>query len=140
MRTSVNWVVRVLPLMLLAACTGMSGAIATPSPTTTSTTTLDNATSATALSARPVADVPRNRTLILAALLHSPIGVTNPWASPGYTHEEGNSLLWEGLAYYAIFADREIPWLATSINYTRPDFTELTIKLNPLARWSDGSR
>lgn len=68
----------------------------------------------------------------------SPIGVTNPWAVPGYTHQEGNNLLWEGLSYYAIFADKEIPWLADRMEYTKPDFTELTITLNKQATWSDG--
>src|SRR3954468_24015037 len=86
----------------------------------------------------PVRDVPRNRTLVLGWGIGSPIGVTNPWAVPGYTHQEGNNLLWEGLAYYAIFADKDIPWLADSMEYTKPDFTELTIKLNALATWSDG--
>jgi peptide/nickel transport system substrate-binding protein len=83
-------------------------------------------------------DVPRNRTLVLGWGTQSPIGVTNPWAVPGYTHQEGNNLLWEGLSYYAIFADKEIPWLADSMEYTKPDFTELTIKLNQHATWSDG--
>jgi peptide/nickel transport system substrate-binding protein len=83
-------------------------------------------------------DIPRNRTLVLGWGTQAPIGVTNPWAQPGYTHQEGNNLLWEGLAYYAIFADKEIAWLADSIEYTKPDFTELTIKLNQQATWSDG--
>jgi len=121
MRTSVNWVIRVGSLLLLAACVGSTGATTTASP-----------------KAAPLADVPRNRTLILAALMQGPIGITNPWCSLGYTHQAGNSLLWEGLAYYGLFSDREIPWLATSLEYTQPDFTELTIKLNSLARWSDG--
>jgi ABC-type transport system substrate-binding protein len=82
--------------------------------------------------------VPRNHTLVLGWGAQSPIGVTNPWATPGYTHQEGNNLLWEGLSYYAIFADKEIPWLADSMEYTKPDFTELTIKLNTQATWSDG--
>jgi len=122
----------IIPLVLVAACAATPSAAPSAAPGT--------ATPApgTASSASPLATVARNRTLILAALLHAPIGVTNPWASLGYTSDEGNSLLWEGLAYYAIFADREIPWLASSLEYTRPDFTELTIKLNPRARWSDG--
>jgi peptide/nickel transport system substrate-binding protein len=78
-------------------------------------------------------DVPRNQTLVLGWGTQSPVGVTNPWAVPGYTHQEGNNLLWEGLSYYAIFADKDIPWLADSMEYTKPDFTELTIKLNALA-------
>jgi peptide/nickel transport system substrate-binding protein len=85
-----------------------------------------------------LANVPRNRTLVLGWSIASPIGVTNPWAVPGYTHQEGNVFMWEPLYYFGIFADKEIPWLAESMKYTARDFTELTIKLNPQAKWSDG--
>jgi len=70
--------------------------------------------------------------------MQAPLGVTNPWNTLGYTHQEGNNLLWEGLAYYGVYAETVIPWLAESMEYTRPDFTKLTIKLNQAARWSDG--
>jgi ABC-type transport system substrate-binding protein len=83
-------------------------------------------------------DVPRNRTLVLGWSIASPIGVTNPWAVPGYTHQEGNVFMWEPLSYFAIFADKEIPWLAQSMKYSKKDFTELTIKMNKMAMWSDG--
>jgi len=92
-----------------------------------------------ALSAGPLKDVPRNRTLVLGWSITSPIGVTNPWASPGYTHQEGNAFMWEPLMYFGIFADKEIPWLAESMEYTADDFTALQIKLNPKAKWSDGT-
>ena len=92
-----------------------------------------------ALSAGPLKDVPREQTLNLGWSISSPLGVTNPWASPGYTHQEGNALLWEPLMYFAIFADKAIPWLADSMDYTKEDFTELTIKLNDAAAWSDGT-
>ncbi|MGA2377990.1 MAG: ABC transporter substrate-binding protein [Spirochaetia bacterium] len=88
--------------------------------------------------ASALADVPRNRTLVLGWSIASPIGVTNPWAVPGYTHQEGNVFMWEPLYYFGIFADKEIPWLADSMKYTAKDFTELTIKLNKQATWSDG--
>ncbi|HNP70296.1 MAG TPA: ABC transporter substrate-binding protein [Kouleothrix sp.] len=91
------------------------------------------------LSAGPLKDVPRNRTVNLGWSISSPIGVTNPWAVPGYTHQEGNAFLWEPLYYFGIFADKDIPWLADSMEYTKPDFTELTIKLNKDAAWSDGT-
>ena len=80
--------------------------------------------------ATPLADVPRDQTLILGWSVSSPIGVTNPWAVPGYTHQEGNVLMWEPLMYFGIFADKEIPWLADSMDYTSPDFTSLEIKIN----------
>ncbi len=47
-------------------------------------------------------------------------------------------MLWEPLAYFGIFADKEIPWLAESMTYTKDDFTELTIKMRAGAEWSDG--
>jgi len=89
--------------------------------------------------ATPLPDVPRNQTLILGWSITSPIGVTNPWAVPGYTHQEGNVFMWEPLMYFGIFADKYIPWLADSMEYTSPDFTSLQIKLNPGAKWSDGT-
>lgn len=85
-----------------------------------------------------VQEIPREQTLILGWSIASPIGVTNPWAVPGYTHQEGNNFLWEPLYYFGIFSDKEIPWLAESMEYTNDDFTELEIKLNPKAKWSDG--
>ncbi len=69
--------------------------------------------------------------------ISSPIGVTNPWAVPGYTHQEANAMMWEGLSYFLIYADKEQPWLASSMDYN-DDFTELTIKVRPEAKWSDG--
>lgn len=95
-------------------------------------------TAAEVISTGPLADIPRNRTLNLAWSITSPIGVTNPWAVPGYTHQEGNAFMWEPLMYFGIFSDKEIPWLAESMKYTNDDFTALEIKLNPLAKWSDG--
>jgi ABC-type transport system substrate-binding protein len=86
-----------------------------------------------------IKDVPRNQTAILAWSITSPIGVVNPWASPGYTHQEGNAMMWEPLSYFGIFSDKEIPWLAESMKYSKPDFTELKIVLNKAAKWSDGS-
>ncbi len=89
--------------------------------------------------AGPLADLPREAQLILGWSMTSPIGVTNPWAVPGYTHQEGNALMWEPLMYFGIFKDDYIPWLAESMEYTAEDFTSLQIKINPAAKWSDGS-
>ncbi len=86
----------------------------------------------------PLEDVGRENTLVLGWSVSSPVGVTNPWAVPGYSSSEGNSLMWEGLMFYGIFTDKDIPWLAQSIEYTSDDFTSLRINLNPMAKWSDG--
>jgi ABC-type transport system substrate-binding protein len=89
--------------------------------------------------ATPLADLPREEQLILGWSMTSPIGVTNPWAVPGYTHQEGNALMWEPLMYFGIFKDDYVPWLAESMEYTADDFTSLQIKVNPKAKWSDGT-
>lgn len=113
-----------------AARTETLVATALPSPASEPTT---------AASATVIPDVPREQTLVLgAALEQAAISITNPWATLGYVHSEGNNLLWEGLSYYGIFADKEIPWLADSMEYTKPDSMELTFRLNKNARWSDG--
>ena len=99
----------------------------------------DTPAAATAITpATPLADLPRAAQLVLGWSITSPIGVTNPWAVPGYTHQEGNALMWEPLMYFGIFKDAYIPWLASSMEYTSKDFTALQIKLNPAAKWSDG--
>ena len=89
------------------------------------------------ISAQTLKEMPR-KTLWFRMEYYLPIGVTNPWTSTGYTHQEGNSLLWEGLSYFGIYKDTEIPWLADSMEYTKNDFTQLTIKVNRMAKWSDG--
>ena len=130
----------VLLAILLVAC-GPAGPAATQPPATEA----PGATEAPAATAAPVGtaavdlpEVAREDTVILGWSISSPIGVTNPWAVPGYTHQEGNVFLWEALAYYGIFSSTEIPWLADSMEYN-DDFTQLTIKLNPDAAWSDGT-
>lgn len=119
--------------IVLAACGGAPAATedsaATEAPAGTEAPVV--------LSAGNLADVAREDTVVLGWSISSPIGVTNPWAVPGYTHQEGNVFLWEALAYYGIFSSEEIPWLADSMEYN-DDFTQLTIKLNPDAAWSDG--
>lgn len=133
--------VLVMLVVLLAACGGGAAPAAAPEATTATETTEGGAAAAEqeALTAGELKDVPREDTLFLGWSVSSPIGVTNPWASPGYTHQEANNMLWEGLYYFEIFADQERPWLAESMEYTADDYTELTIKLRPGAKWSDGT-
>ncbi len=97
------------------------------------------APAATEAPASNLPEVAREDTVVLGWSISSPIGVTNPWAVPGYTHQEGNVFMWEPLMYFSIFADEPLPWLADSMDYTKDDFTELTIKLNKDAAWSDGT-
>ena len=119
--------------IVLAACGGA------PAATEDSAATEAAGTEApVVLTTGNLPDVAREDTVVLGWSISSPIGVTNPWAVPGYTHQEGNVFLCEALSYYGIFSSEEIPWLADSMEYN-DDFTQLTIKLNPDAAWSDGT-
>jgi peptide/nickel transport system substrate-binding protein len=86
-------------------------------------------------------NVPRNRTLSLV-WFGSREGrwvdyeLWNPYAI-GANHQNGPNLLYEPLAYYSAFADKEYMWLAESYKYTA-DFKELTIKTRSGIKWSDG--
>ena len=121
-----------------AAPTAAAAAAATAAPAAEAPTAAPTA-EPKPISIGTLKEVPRNRTAILAWSITSPIGVVNPWCIPGYTHQEGNAMMWEPLSYFGIFSDKEIPWLAESMKYTTPDFTELKITLNKAAQWSDGS-
>src|SRR5574341_1891727 len=110
---------------------------ATQAPGATEAPAATQVPGATEAPAVNLPEVAREDTVVLGWSISSPIGVTNPWAVPGYTHQEGNVFMWEALEYYGIFASTEIPWLADSMDYN-DDFTQLTIKLNKDAAWSDG--
>lgn len=132
----------VLIALVLSACgpaaTEAPAKPAAPAATEAAPAMTEAAPAAT--EAAPAVDLPevaREDTVNLGWSISSPIGVTSPWAVPGYTHQEGNVFLWEALAYYGIFSSVEIPWLADSMEYNE-DFTQLTIKLNKDAAWSDG--
>lgn len=124
--------------MILSACAAPATTAPTSAPEATSAPQATSAPANTEVPTVELAEVPREQTAILGWSITSAIGTTNPWAT-GYTHQEGNAFMWEPLMYFAIFADKEIPWLADSMEYTKADFTELTIKLNADAAWSDGT-
>jgi ABC-type transport system substrate-binding protein len=123
-----------LVAIVLAACGPAATEPSAPATEAPEATTAPEATAAP----EGLPDVAREDTVVLGWSISSPIGVTSPWAVPGYTHQEGNVFLWEALSYYGIFSSTEIPWLADSMEYNA-DFTQLTIKLNKDAAWSDGT-
>jgi peptide/nickel transport system substrate-binding protein len=91
-----------------------------------------------ASAARP-RDIPRNRTLTLVWGGREGRWVDyelwNPYAI-GANHQNGPGILYEPLAYYSAFADKEYLWLAERYTYS-PDFKELTIKSRSGISWSD---
>jgi peptide/nickel transport system substrate-binding protein len=85
-------------------------------------------------------DIPRDRTFIAvrSGAEHKFVewDQWNPFV-PVANHQFAVGLLYEPLAFYSAFGDKEYLWLAESYEYT-PDFKELTIKTRPNIKWSDG--
>jgi len=96
---------------------------------------------AAAPAAGTIADVPRDKTLIVmfggTQGQFTDVGLGNPYATNA-THQIGSAALWEPLFFYSVFLDEEIPWLAESYAYNE-DFTELTIQIRSGPEWSDGT-
>ena len=55
----------------------------------------------------------------------------------GSNPQLGGNIIYEPLAFYSAFADKEIMWLAESYSYS-PDYKELTVKTRSGINWSDG--
>ena len=92
--------------------------------------------------AEAVANIPRNRTLIMAGLGgEHPGGFTdidtfNQYL-PGLSRSGYTQAGTEGLFYYAPLNNEFQPWLAESFQFAN-DFTEVTVKLRKGVEWSDG--
>jgi len=86
-------------------------------------------------------NVPRERTLIYyfggSGGTWSNAEIVNPYATAGYTHQDGLSATIEPLHYYSAFADQQIPWMAESHSYN-DKYDELTVKIRKGVEWSDG--
>lgn len=100
----------------------------------------ESAVEAPAVSAGRIKEVPRNRTHIFMGggregqfIDHE---LWNPYAI-GANHQIGPNIIYEPLAFYSAFADKELLWLAESYSYNE-DFTELTINTRQGVTWSDG--
>jgi peptide/nickel transport system substrate-binding protein len=105
-------------------------------------TTAPAAAPTTAPQAAPAqpAPVPRNKQLILMWAgkdgKYTDYELWNPFA-PDANHQNGPGIFHEPLYFYSGFANKEIPWLAESYEYSS-DFKSLTIKTRSGITWSDG--
>lgn len=82
--------------------------------------------------------VPRENTLMLANGDGADVGICNPYAA-GFNHQRGLAAMFEPLYFYSTFTDESIPWLADGEPVYAEDFTSVTIKTRPEAKWSDGT-
>src|SRR5262249_48884177 len=129
-----------------AAPAAQPTAAAAPKPTTAAaaqpTTAAAQPTAAPKPAAAPAqpAQVPRHRPVILMWSgkkgKYDKYQLWNPYI-PTSPHQDGSGLFFEPLAFYSAFANKEIPWLAESYQYS-PDFKQLTIKTRSGINWSDG--
>ncbi|MBV9357254.1 MAG: ABC transporter substrate-binding protein [Chloroflexi bacterium] len=92
--------------------------------------------------AAQAADVPRNRSLIMAGLGGEDVGGftdVNNFNSfqPGISRSGWYQAGQEGLFYYNMLGDQFIPWLATGYQYNA-DYTGLTVTIRDGVEWADG--
>ncbi|MEZ4660450.1 MAG: ABC transporter substrate-binding protein [Caldilineaceae bacterium] len=124
----------VILALILSAC----GSAAPPSGSADSAAPV--ADSAPAAAPAGLKEVPRNRTLKIMRGgregQHIDYELWNPYAV-GANHQNGPNIMYEPLAFYSAFADKELLWLAESYEYNE-DSTELVIKTRQGITWSDG--
>jgi len=91
--------------------------------------------------AQSLPNVPRNKTLIVAANVEAPVyrnvGLANPYSLNNEDFRNSIINMFEPLFYYNSNTNEVIAWLATSLDYA-PDFSSLTVKLRDGVTWSDG--
>jgi peptide/nickel transport system substrate-binding protein len=133
--------VLVVLVMVLTSCS--TGATpAAPAAGDSSTTPAAAQPAAPAAAPAGLADIPRNRTLIMAGLGGEHFGgftdieLFNNYV-PGISRSGINQACTEGLFYYNMLGDEFIPWLAESYEYN-DDYTEAIVHLREGVKWSDG--
>lgn len=131
---------RLVFLVILALILSACGSAAAPSSggAESSAPAADSAPPAAAPAG--LKEVPRNRTLKIMRGgregQHIDYELWNPYAV-GANHQNGANIMYEPLAFYSAFADKELLWLAESYEYNE-DSTELVIKTRQGISWSDG--
>lgn len=99
--------------------------------------------SAARLNLQDLAEVPRNRTMVLVGNggeepnTFPDVESQNPYIQTNNTRS-GWQLCYEPLAFYSMLTGEEKMWLGESYTYNA-DFTELTVKIRPDGLWSDGT-
>ncbi|MGH2534482.1 MAG: ABC transporter substrate-binding protein [Thermomicrobiales bacterium] len=97
---------------------------------------------ARAASARQIAEVPREKTLILVGVggespnQFTDVDSVNPYLTG--VSRGGYQLSYEPLAFYNMLTGEETLWLAESYKYNS-DFTGLTVNMRQDGTWSDGT-
>ncbi len=129
---------------IAALATPLLAACATTAPPTSAEATAPSAAAAPAegvTAVEGIKEVARERTFI--AVRGGSQGKFVEWDQwnpfvPVANHQFAVGLMYEPLAFYSAFGDKEYMWLAESYEYS-DDYKELTIKVRPGIKWSDGT-
>ena len=115
---------------------GVTSSVTTPSTMGANPTAAPNVASGQATSAN--IPTPRNQTVIFEQTKTDIFDSFNPYIPNGEQASYGITQICRECMFYANFEQGKIiPWLATKYEYNT-DFSQLTLSLNPQARWSDG--
>lgn len=81
---------------------------------------------------------PREQTFVIEQTPNNVWDSFNPFIPNGEAYNYGLAIVCREYFFYTNLLTGEVrPWLATEYSYNA-DFTEVTLKLNPKAKWSDG--
>jgi len=118
---------------------GNSGGSSAASPCcTTATAAAVVPSSAPAGGASANLPTPRNQTVVFETSKLSTFDSFNPYIPNGEQYQAGMVQgCRECMFYFDFPSNKLIPWLATKYEYNA-DFTQLTLSLNPAAKWNDG--
>lgn len=132
------------PAAATAAPTATTAAAASPTAAAATTPTAAATASAAVkvvngqVQSGGVVPTPRNQTVVIDQVLFHVFDSFNPFIPNGQEYEAGFQQVCKEFLFYANYAAGKIePWLGTGWKYNS-DFTELTITLNPKAKWNDG--
>ena len=96
---------------------------------------------ASTATAQQIANVPREKTLVVAHQTEAPnyrnVGMANPYSINNEDIRGSILNMFEPLFYYNSNEAELIPWLAEGFEYN-DDYTEVTVRLRDGVRWSDG--
>jgi peptide/nickel transport system substrate-binding protein len=98
----------------------------------------DAPTTGTQKTAASIVPTPRNQTVIIDQADFTVYDSFNPFTPNGQQYNAGLYQVCEEFLFYFNMVTGEItPWLAKSWAYNK-DYTQLTLNLNPSAKWNDG--
>lgn len=98
----------------------------------------DKPSTAEGIGLKGITATPRSQTVVIDQSPFTAFDSYNPYIPGGYDGAGGLAqICFEYLWYMNLATGKMQPWLATDFKYNS-DFTQITISLNPEAKWNDG--